>query len=299
MSKIAVSFYRKKSDKIRILVSIIFMIPLIFISPTLANIKKIPAFEESTNNYEKLIELKTQITLDEDNTEIASVEIGEDFSFDNIDNDINITEESTRIVDPSKPMVALTFDDGPHQFITNNILDILDEYNSKATFFVVGNRIELHENELRRIIHDGHELGNHTYSHLDLTKNSQSVIEDEVFLVDNIIFDLLGFVPNLLRTPGGTINKNVENSFDKSIIMWNVDPKDWLERDASHVVSAVIDNVYDGDVVLLHDIYESTGAAVEEIVPLLIERGFQLVTISELAEHRGGLTINTQYRNFK
>lgn len=188
-------------------------------------------------------------------------------------------------IDPSKPMIALTFDDGPGDG-TASILDTLENYGAKATFFVVGSRAEGHKSLLKREADLGMEIGSHTNSHAFLTNYSDIGIKNEISYADYEISKITGSNPTLLRPPGGFWDSRVARICGKPIIMWSVDTLDWKNRYAA-AVSAKIMTAADGDIVLMHDLYPTTAEAVKSCVPALINKGFQLVTVSELAYYKG------------
>lgn len=185
-----------------------------------------------------------------------------------------------------KKTIALTFDDGPSSF-TNRLLDCLEANNAKATFFMVGTEIASFPDEVKRISELGFELGNHTYDHVDLTKLSTDEIRSEILQVDQALVDLTGGGASVLRPPYGSINDNVIASVGTPMILWSIDTLDWKTLDAQKIVDAVMSEVEDGSVILMHDIYSSTVDAVEILVPKLIEEGYELVTVHELAAKHG------------
>lgn len=187
-------------------------------------------------------------------------------------------------IDKNKPMVALTFDDGPNPSVTNRILDILKEHNSRATFFVVGNRLKNYPDTLRRIVSENSEIGSHTYQHKSLPLLSKNNIISEITRVDDILIDITGAGANTLRPPYGSVNDVVKSVSGKPLINWSVDTEDWKSKDPKKIAKNVLDNVQDGDIILLHDLYETTAEAVDIFVPKLIEQGYQIVTVSELFE---------------
>jgi peptidoglycan/xylan/chitin deacetylase (PgdA/CDA1 family) len=191
----------------------------------------------------------------------------------------------TYFVNPNKKMVALTFDDGPSQY-TTGILDTLEKYNARATFFEVGSRVSLYSDTVSRIDEMGCELGNHSYDHARLGSASVSKIKSESGQTDKKIKAITGKTPTLFRPPYGSIGTNLKKTVNKPFILWSIDTEDWKSRNANSVYNKVIGHVSDGDIILMHDLYSSTEAAVERIVPKLIEQGYQLVTVSELAEYR-------------
>lgn len=179
-------------------------------------------------------------------------------------------------------MVALTFDDGPHYKYTNQILEVLKEYNSNATFFVVGNSINNNEMIIKKILENGNEIGNHTFSHRNLVYLSKDKIINEIEKCNNSVFKVSGYTPKIIRPTYGILNKNIKSVITDPIVLWNIDPEDWKYKNSNYIVNNVLKNIDDGDIILLHDIYKHTAKAVEKLVPLLIEQGYKLVTVSDL-----------------
>ena len=192
-----------------------------------------------------------------------------------------------RELDPNKPMVALTFDDGPNKKTTVPILDILKENGSVATFFVLGNRVASNADILKRMLEEGSEIGNHSFNHKELTKLSYEELMDQVRSTQYAVIETTGFEPKLLRPTYGSFDDALQSSVEMPLILWSVDTRDWKSRDASSVLEHVLKNVRDGDIVLMHDIYDSTAEAVRLLVPELVSKGYQLVTVSELFESKG------------
>lgn len=187
----------------------------------------------------------------------------------------------------NQKMVALTFDDGPSDVHTNGILDVLEKYNSKATFFVVGENIEYGSDALSRAAKMGCEIGTHTYSHIDLPTSSDDEIIEEITLTDDLVKKYTGEKTKVARAPGGEIDDRSASIVDKPFFYWNVDTRDWESQDADSVIDIVMSETQDGDIILMHDIYDSTASASETIIPWLINQGYQLVTVSELMEYKG------------
>lgn len=190
---------------------------------------------------------------------------------------------ASKVIDPNKPMIAITFDDGPTRSYTIKILDCLKNNNASATFFVLGSRIEGSEDLLERMIQEGHEIGNHTYSHKQLNILDESSIEKEITMASESIYEVIHKYPILLRCPYGESNSIVEKySTGMSIIKWNQDSEDWKSQNTTTIVNKVLAEVEDGNIILFHDLYEETAEAICILVPKLIEEGYQLVTVSEL-----------------
>lgn len=191
-----------------------------------------------------------------------------------------------KIIDKNKPMVALTFDDGPNHN-TIRILDILEHYGVKATFFILGTNITEKEEIIEKMNDLGMEIGNHMYSHKLITKLSDEKILSEVERVDTMIFDIIGRYPTLIRPSYGTFNKRIKSLLDRPIIIWNVDTLDWKYHNSNRIYNKIMKNVSDGDIILMHDIYSATANSLEKVIPELLESGYQLVTVSELLYYKG------------
>ena len=192
-----------------------------------------------------------------------------------------------RALDPTKPMIALTFDDGPYAPVGNRIMDVMNQYGGKCTFFMVGNRVPSYTAEVQRMVNEGFEVANHTQDHKYLNQLGADGIRAQVEACNNTIQAVTGVRPTLMRLPGGNKNSTVLANVNMPIILWNVDTKDWKNRNAQSVINAVMGKVKDGDIVLMHELYTSTAEAVEALVPALTAQGFQLVTVSELAYYKG------------
>lgn len=201
--------------------------------------------------------------------------------------EVDVETVSPGSIDPEKPMVALTFDDGPCSGITASILDTLKENNAVATFFVLGNRLTGNESLLVRMLEEGSEIGNHSYSHKQLTALSPEELCYQIEATQEAVQGITRCVPALMRPTYGLHNEGVRQSVDMPFILWSLDTLDWKSRDARAVCDMVLGRVKDGDIILMHDIYWSTAEAVKELVPELKSRGFQLVTVSQMLEARG------------
>ena len=184
-------------------------------------------------------------------------------------------------IDINKKMIALTFDDGPN-YNTSKILEILNNYNVRATFFVLGSKINHNEKIIKTMDEYGMEIGNHTYSHKLMTSMSNLDIIKEVEDTSDLIYNIVGKYPNLVRPSYGSFNKKIKESINMPIIIWNIDTLDWKSHNSKKIVSRVMNKVSDGDIILMHDIYSATVKAVDILVPKLISEGYQLVSVSEL-----------------
>lgn len=187
-------------------------------------------------------------------------------------------------IDPEKPMVALTFDDGP-SIHTEKILDLLEQYDSRATFFVIGNLVESRRETIERAFDMGSEIMGHSWDHRNLTKLSAREISTQVTDTANAIESVTGLRPQMYRTPYGAVNdrvRDVSGELGFAIISWSVDPRDWQTRNTDAVHAAIMRNVKDRAIILSHDLYGTTADAMERVIPELLELGYQLVTVSEL-----------------
>lgn len=184
------------------------------------------------------------------------------------------------------PLVALTFDDGPGQY-TDKLLDCLEENGAKATFYMLGQNVERYPDIVKRMHDLGMELSNHTYDHKDLAKLTQSQITEEIEKTSSLIQDAAGVLPDTLRPPGGSYNDTVQKLAGMPIVKWSIDTKDWKTKSEDQTYQCVMDNVEDGSIVLMHDIHEWSVDAAIRLIPDLIEEGYKLVTVQELAQAKG------------
>ncbi len=185
-------------------------------------------------------------------------------------------------------MIALTFDDGPHPKYTMEILEILEEYDIPATFFFVGENVSYYQDTAREVAKRGHEIGNHTYSHPCVNKQSQAAFRDELTRCEDIIQRVVGVSPKLFRPPQGSWNTRVyeiARERDYSVILWDLDTLDWAHTPSENISNYILENVKSGNIILMHD-YHSGGCtttdALRMFIPNLIEQGYRFVTVSEL-----------------
>ena len=190
---------------------------------------------------------------------------------------------SVYALDPNKKLVALTYDDGPYTPVTNVILDTMEKYDCHCTFFVVGDRVENFKECLSRATSLGCEIGSHTYNHKYLSTLSGDSLNYQLDEAKKVIEKYSGTKCTILRPPGGYMNSNVPYPS----IMWSVDTMDWSNRNAATTLANAKNNIFDGCIVLMHDLYESSAQATVSLVPYLIDKGYQLVTVSEMMDLRG------------
>lgn len=189
-------------------------------------------------------------------------------------------KSSNYYVDYNRPMVALTFDDGPSVY-TKRLLDILSNNNSRATFFVIGNKVNMYQDVIREMIINGNEIGNHSYDHKWLTRLDNDDFINQINMTQDIIYKYSGYIPKYFRPTYGSFNKKISN-INLEMVLWNVDSKDWKYRNKNKIIKRILSDIDDGSIILCHDIHKTTIDAMEELIPKLIDMGYQLVTVSDL-----------------
>ena len=195
-------------------------------------------------------------------------------------------------IDPTRPMIALTFDDGPRAAVTNRILDSLQANGGRATFFMLGSNVNANAASIQRMVAQGCEVANHTHDHKYISKLNASGITSQISSTNQKIQAICGVAPTLMRPPGGyydAASLGVLAGMGVPAIMWSIDTRDWQHRNAQKTIDTVLSQVKDGDIILMHDIYGTTADAAVVLIPELTARGYQLVTVSELASFRGGM----------
>lgn len=210
-------------------------------------------------------------------------------------------------VDPDQPMVCLTFDDGPNPTTTNRLLNALEENSVNATFFMLGKltkTVKGSDATLKRMKEIGSELGSHTYDHTQLTKLNKDALKEQIEgSAENIDKSAGGAEVKVMRPPYGSYNDAVKAACvdaNQAIVLWSVDTLDWKSRNADTVYNVVMDTVQDGDIILFHDIYESSVDAAIKIIPALLDEGYQIVTFEEMAEAKiGGMKAGEVYTDFR
>lgn len=212
-----------------------------------------------------------------------------DIRFDNIDyiphitinlNSDVVSEES--VFDESKKYIAFTYDDGPSDY-TLEVLNTLDANNSSATFFMLGNKMKKNSEIVKTVNSSISEVGSHTYSHKNLVNLSEKEINNEINSTSIIFNEITGDNIKYVRPPYGNYNNKVK-SVGYPLILWNIDPKDWLVRDSDKIYNNIIKNACDGCIVLMHDCYKETVEASKMVIPKLKEMGYEIVSISKLIE---------------
>mgnify|MGYP002617810300 CR=1 FL=1 len=218
-----------------------------------------------------------------------------------LDGDFDKKEQSVfgALSDEEHPKIALTFDDGPHPVYTEELLDGLKKRKVMATFFLIGNNIEGNEEIVKRMAEEGHLIGSHTYNHVQLNKLSELKAKEEILKGCNKIYETTGVCPSFVRPPFGEWKKNLDFCVTMLPVFWNVDSLDWKLQNTEKIVKRVVKDVKEGDIILMHDIYDATADAAVVLIPELTARGYQLVTVSELAAARGGMSAGHKYSQFR
>ena len=203
-----------------------------------------------------------------------------------------VQEETTRAIDPNKPMIALTFDDGPGQY-TGKLLDALEKYNARASFFMCGyslKRTDIPVDKLlKRMDALGCDLGNHTMNHCALDKVSKSKRKYEINGVNELVKKAVGYNPKFLRPPygSGIRDADVQKAAKMPIVCWSVDTLDWKTKSKKETVKSIMNSAKDGQIILMHDIHSWSVDAAIEAIPKLQKKGYQIVSVSEMAEAKG------------
>lgn len=196
------------------------------------------------------------------------------------------TKVSYSRVATSLPFLALTFDDGPHPQYTPRLLDVLKQRNVKATFYVVGTNAKRYPEIMRRIVAEGHEIGNHTITHGNLTKMSEAGVRRELSDAHDAIVAAAGVAPRTMRPPYGAITAAQKSWIRRDLgyptILWSVDPEDWKKPGSSVVTSRLVSGAAPGAILLVHDIHSASVDAMPATVDKLLARGFQFVTVTQL-----------------
>ena len=188
---------------------------------------------------------------------------------------------------PPEKYVALTFDDGPWPGTTECLLDGLAERDVKATFFLIGEQIGAMEDTVRRMAEEGHQIGNHTYTHMDLSRGDAAERLHEVEETDALLTELLGEGTYWLRPPWGFMAEETAREISVPMVYWSLDTEDWRRLDADEVEREILDNVRDGDIILMHDPYATSVEAALRAIDELRGQGYRFVTLEELFARKG------------
>ncbi|NNE90221.1 MAG: polysaccharide deacetylase family protein [Verrucomicrobiales bacterium] len=200
-------------------------------------------------------------------------------------------KDSYRSVNTSARVLALTFDDGPHPTNTPRLLDMLKKRNVRATFYVVGSNARRYPHIMRRMIAEGHEIGNHTFSHSDMKKMSKTAIKSDLQRTQQMIVSGCGVTPRTMRPPYGSITADQKSWIRRELgyptITWSVDPEDWKKPGSSVVSSRLINGAKPGAILLAHDIHAPTIDAMPRTLDTLLSKGYRFVTVTQLIALEG------------
>lgn len=206
-----------------------------------------------------------------------------------IANEIKEVEEQKnnnhRKLDPNGKYIALTFDDGPHATITNQVLNTLKDYDAKATFFMLSKNVEFYPEVAKDVVKAGHEIGNHSITHVNLNAVNKNRMKTEIIESKQLIQEVTGIEPHIFRPPYGEHNQVVLNhaeNTNQSVILWSVDSLDWKSKNVKSIYNTTINQIRPGAIVLFHDIHKPTADALPLILKSLIDEGYEFVTVSEL-----------------
>ncbi len=184
--------------------------------------------------------------------------------------------------DTEEKKIALTFDDGPHPYYTEQLLDGLKQRGVVATFFVTGEHAKLHPDVIKRMQEEGHLIGNHTYSHIQLTKNNREKYKEELIATNEVLKEITGEETVYVRPPYGSWDKSFEKELNMFPVLWNVDPLDWSSGNVSRIVEKIVSKVGENDIILMHDYYDTSVTAALQAVDELLEEGYTFVTVEEI-----------------
>lgn len=226
-------------------------------------------------------------------------EIDDYLNFKHVKDDI-YTNENGFNYDPKKPTVAISFDDGPNGENTIQILKALEDNKMCATFFMVGNKMNKQKHILKAVTATHSEIGSHTYSHINMKRVDMEKVKQELTLTDETFKNIMGFDIKLVRPPYGAYTDDIIKDFPYSFILWNSDTDDWKYKDVEYIVNYILEHAHDGNIILMHDSYETSVEAVKIALPRLYARGIQVVSVSKLAELKNiDLAPGTAYRYIK
>ena len=198
-----------------------------------------------------------------------------------------------------KKLIAFTFDDGPNTKTTSRLLDGIQEYNARVTFFVLGSRVENNKDVLKRAYEEGNQIGSHTFNHLNLFLLSDDEVLSEVNSTNEEVEKIIGVRPTLLRPPYGNVNEHIKELASMHIINWDVDTEDWKLKDRNLIKDKILADAHDGAIVLLHDIYTESVEGALLAMAELEKENYAFVTIEEMVQLRGvKLDYDTTYFNF-
>lgn len=245
-------------------------------------------------NYEIIPEVNEELYITINYNEIKD-NLNINVSFDDV-----YQQEDGNAINNTKKLIAITFDDGPGPY-TNNLVDILRDNKAKATFFMLGNRLNNYRDAVLNVYNSGMEVAYHSYRHSNFLSQNLATITNELNKSNEILESIIGEPFKIVRPPYGSINTSVKNILNMPIILWDIDANDWKaeNKNAEYLKNYILNKASDGDIILLHDIHKTSVDAIELVLPELYAKGYQVVTVSSLAESFGkSLESNIIYSKF-
>ena len=195
---------------------------------------------------------------------------------------VDVVEDEGQLAAEDVKKIAITFDDGPHPCYTEQLLDGLKERGVVATFFVTGEHAELHPEVIARMQEEGHLIGNHTYSHIQLTKSNRETFKEELIKTNEILKEITGEEVQYVRPPYGSWDKSFEKELNMFPVLWTVDPLDWSSRNVGRITEKIINKTRENDIILMHDYYDTSVTAALKAIDELMEEGYTFVTVEEI-----------------
>ena len=195
---------------------------------------------------------------------------------------VDVVEDEGQLAAEDVKKIAITFDDGPHPCYTEQLLDGLKERGVVATFFVTGEHAELHPEVIARMQEEGHLIGNHTYSHIQLTKSNRDKFRDELIKTNEILKEITGEEVQYVRPPYGSWDKSFEKELNMFPVLWTVDPLDWSSRNVGRITEKIVSKTGENDIILMHDYYDTSVTAALKAIDELLEEGYTFVTVEEI-----------------
>ena len=195
---------------------------------------------------------------------------------------VDVVEDEGQLAAEDVKKIAITFDDGPHPCYTEQLLDGLKERGVVATFFVTGEHAELHPEVIARMQEEGHLIGNHTYSHIQLTKSNRETFKEELIKTNEILKEITGEEVQYVRPPYGSWDKSFEKELNMFPVLWTVDPLDWSSRNVGRITEKIISKTGENDIILMHDYYDTSVTAALKAIDELLEEGYTFVTVEEI-----------------
>lgn len=193
-----------------------------------------------------------------------------------------IMVSSNNVENDNLKKIAITFDDGPHPSYTEQLLDGLKERGVHATFFVTGEHAGLHPEIIKRMQNEGHLIGNHTYSHIQLTKNNREDFKEELIMTNKVIKEITGEEVQYVRPPYGSWDKSFEKELNMFPVLWTVDPLDWSSKNVTGITRKIVTNTKENDIILMHDYFETSVTAALKAIDELQGKGYTFVTVDEI-----------------